>query len=130
MRIGGQTNSDNPAAPAWAIAQALACAVGLSPGVVMDGITPRVTVTEVRMAPARQLCALVAVGIAGFAAGLMVSDPRTAAQDAPAPRAVVNEDPPNRSLDANLWMQISAEYRACCYQAYNLARRRLIEKVK
>jgi 5'-nucleotidase (lipoprotein e(P4) family) len=36
----------------------------------------------------------------------------------------------NRSLDANLWMQISAEYRACCYQAYNLARRRLAEKVQ
>jgi acid phosphatase len=40
------------------------------------------------------------------------------------------ESPPNRSLDANIWMQTSAEYRACCYQAYNLARRRLIEKLR
>jgi 5'-nucleotidase (lipoprotein e(P4) family) len=70
------------------------------------------------------------VGIAGFAAGLFVSGPRTIAEDLPAPRPVFREDPPNRSLDANLWMQISAEYRACCYQAYNLARRRLTEKVQ
>ena len=76
------------------------------------------------MPSARQLCAFAAVGFAGFAAGVFVSGPRTAAEDLPAPRAVVREDPPNRSLDANLWMQISAEYRACCYQAYNLGRRR------
>ncbi|HJZ89733.1 MAG TPA: HAD family acid phosphatase, partial [Gemmataceae bacterium] len=54
---------------------------------------------------------------------------RATAEDAPVPREVKKEDPPNRSLDANLWMQISAEYRACCYQAYNLARRRLAEKL-
>jgi 5'-nucleotidase (lipoprotein e(P4) family) len=78
----------------------------------------------------RQLCALTAVGLAGFAAGVFVSGPRTAAEDLPAPRVVVHEDPPNRSLDANLWMQVSAEYRACCYQAYNLARSRLTEKVR
>lgn len=38
------------------------------------------------------------------------------------------EDPPNRGLDANLYMQTSAEYRACCLQAYNLATYRLKEK--
>lgn len=35
------------------------------------------------------------------------------------------EDPPNRALDANLYMQTSAEYRAACYQAYNVATERL-----
>jgi 5'-nucleotidase (lipoprotein e(P4) family) len=78
----------------------------------------------------RQLSAFVAVGLAGFAAGLVVSGRPSAADPGPVPRAVVKEDPPNRSLDANFWMQISAEYRACCYQAYNLARRRLTEKVQ
>jgi len=82
------------------------------------------------MRSTRQLCALAAVGAAGFAAGLLVNGPRSAAEELPAPRVVVREDPPNRSLDANLWMQISAEYRACCYQAYNIARRRLTEKVR
>jgi 5'-nucleotidase (lipoprotein e(P4) family) len=82
------------------------------------------------MPRARQLCAFAAVGLAGFAAGVFVSSPRGAAEDLPVPRVVVHEDPPNRSLDANLWMQVSAEYRACCYQAYNLARRRLAEKLQ
>lgn len=81
------------------------------------------------MPTARQLCALTAVGLAGFAAGLHVAGSRTAAEDLPPPRVVVREDRLNRSLDANLWMQVSAEYRACCYQAYNVARRRLTEKV-
>jgi len=78
----------------------------------------------------RQLCAFAAVGLAGFAAGVLVTGPHSAAEDLPAPRVVVPEAPPNRSLDANLWMQVSAEYRACCYQSYNLARRRLTEKVQ
>lgn len=78
----------------------------------------------------RQLCAFAAVGVVGFAAGVFVSGSRSAAEVGPAPRQVVREDPPNRALDANLWMQVSAEYRACCYQAYNLARRRLTEKVQ
>lgn len=82
------------------------------------------------MPSARQFCAFTAVGLAGFAAGLYVAGPRSAAEELPAPRVVVREDPPNRSLDANLWMQVSAEYRACCYQAYNVARRRLTEKVR
>ena len=37
------------------------------------------------------------------------------------------EDPPYRGLDANLFMQISAEYRAACYQTYHFAYSRLIE---
>ena len=43
-----------------------------------------------------------------------------------APKA---EDPPYRGLDANLWMQISGEYKACCLQAYNLGTRRLTESL-
>lgn len=34
-------------------------------------------------------------------------------------------DPPYRGLDANLFVQTSAEYRACCYQAFNAATSRL-----
>ena len=52
------------------------------------------------------------------------------AQDAfapKAPRAFRTEDPVNRGLDANLYMQTAAEYRAACYQAYNLATFRLKE---
>ncbi len=46
------------------------------------------------------------------------------------PEAVVDgkaEAPPYRGLDANLYMQISAEYRAACYQTYHFAYARLIE---
>ena len=46
----------------------------------------------------------------------------------PAPMAgSKQEDVPNRGLDATLYMQISAEYRAACYQTYNLALARLRE---
>lgn len=37
------------------------------------------------------------------------------------------EEPANRGLDATLYMQTAAEYRAACYQAYNLATTRLDE---
>ncbi len=40
------------------------------------------------------------------------------------------EEPPNRGLDANLYMQTSAEYRAACYQAYNWAAVRAEQKLK
>lgn len=39
------------------------------------------------------------------------------------------EEPPYRGLDANLYMQISAEYRALCFQTYALATLRLKEKL-
>lgn len=77
----------------------------------------------------RHLGALAAVGLTGFAAGLHVAGRPSCADELPPPRVVSFEDPPNRSLDANLWMQVSAEYRACCYQAFNVARRRLTEKM-
>lgn len=38
-----------------------------------------------------------------------------------APRPFASETPSHRALDANLYMQTSAEYRGCCYQAYRLA---------
>jgi 5'-nucleotidase (lipoprotein e(P4) family) len=44
-----------------------------------------------------------------------------------APPAYKAVEPANRGLDANLYMQTAAEYRACCYQAYNLATFRLKE---
>ena len=42
-----------------------------------------------------------------------------------APAPFRTEDPSDRGLDANLYMQTSAEYRACCYQTYHLATSRL-----
>jgi len=42
-----------------------------------------------------------------------------------APVSYPAEDPRGRSLDANLYIQTSAEYRACCLQAYNLGLLRL-----
>jgi len=39
------------------------------------------------------------------------------------------EVPANRGLDANLYIQTAAEYRACCFQAYNLASFRLKERL-
>lgn len=46
-----------------------------------------------------------------------------------APPAYKAEEPTSRSLDATLYMQTAAEYRASCYQAYNLAAMRLSEAV-
>jgi 5'-nucleotidase (lipoprotein e(P4) family) len=37
------------------------------------------------------------------------------------------ESPPYRGLDANLYMQTSAEYRAVCYQTFHIAQQRLNE---
>lgn len=47
------------------------------------------------------------------------------AQSPIAPLPFRQEDPPDRGLDANLFMQTSAEFHACCLQAYNLASLRL-----
>jgi len=44
-----------------------------------------------------------------------------------APPRYEAEEPANRNLDASLYMQTAAEYRACCLQAYNLATFRLKE---
>jgi 5'-nucleotidase (lipoprotein e(P4) family) len=81
------------------------------------------------MCRTRVCCLCVAIGVFGFAAGYYAAG-RPAVAELPAPRIVNLETPPNRSLDANLWMQTSAEYRACSYQAYNFARRRLIERLR
>ncbi len=50
-----------------------------------------------------------------------VATPDTSADATP------KADPPSRALDANLYMQISAEYRAACYQTYHFAYVRLQE---
>jgi acid phosphatase len=70
--------------------------------------------------------ALIVCGLGvAFATGSWVT---ALAQQAPtAPPTYLPESPPFRGLDANLYMQTSAEYRACCYQAYNLATLRLKE---
>jgi len=52
------------------------------------------------------------------------------AQDNVAPKTTSSlkaESPPMRGLDANLYMQTSAEYRAVCYQTFQLAELRLRE---
>ncbi len=54
----------------------------------------------------------------------------SAAQSPTAPAAFKQDEPAFRSLDANLFMQTSAEYRACCYQAFNLATLRLKDATK
>lgn len=82
------------------------------------------------MCRTRVCCLCVAMGIFGFVVGVQVAGRPAAAENLPPPRKVNVEAPPNRSLDSNLWMQISAEYRACCYQSFNLARRRLMEKLR
>ena len=46
-----------------------------------------------------------------------------------APLAYKAVAPANRNLDATLYVQTAAEYRAACYQAYNLAISRLKEKL-
>lgn len=72
--------------------------------------------------------AAVIPAVAGFGLGVGFATGRLApAQNPTAPPAFQADDPPNRGLDANLYMQVAAEYRACCLQAYNLAALRLKE---
>lgn len=47
----------------------------------------------------------------------------------PSADPIKKESPPFRSLDANLYMQTAAEYRACCLQAFYLAEERVKAKV-
>ena len=62
-----------------------------------------------------------------FAIGffLAMSHRTDADGDPRAPATFAAEDPRNRGLDANLYMQTAGEYRACCLQAYNLGAARL-----
>jgi acid phosphatase len=63
------------------------------------------------------------IGAIGLGVGLLVG--YIAGQnDAPPP---VN--PQLRALDADLWMQTAAEYRACCLQTYRLAGERLKQRL-
>lgn len=65
----------------------------------------------------------------GALSGAFVAGSWVEAQGPTAPAPFKAEDPAHRGLDANLYMQTSAEYRACCLQAYNLALLRLKEAV-
>lgn len=63
---------------------------------------------------------LLAVGLTNTShLALVLAQAPAAGPQAPAP--ILPDDPLLRGLDANLYMQTSAEYRAACYQAYNLA---------
>jgi 5'-nucleotidase (lipoprotein e(P4) family) len=62
------------------------------------------------------------IGVLGLVIGLAVGH-LAAPEETPA-------NPQERGLDANLWMQTSGEYRACCLQAYNLAQEKLRQKLK
>ena len=75
----------------------------------------------------RQLsaAALVLAAVVLSAWGRAPDDPPPKPAEAKAPIAAKPEDPPFRGLDAALYMQTSAEYRAACYQAYRLASLRL-----
>ncbi|OWK43928.1 5'-nucleotidase, lipoprotein e(P4) family [Fimbriiglobus ruber] len=66
------------------------------------------------------------------ATGLVVGVVATAALRSPAqaPPAFKKEVPTYRGLDANLYMETSAEYRACCFQAYALATARVDQWAK
>jgi acid phosphatase len=89
------------------------------------------------------LALILALAVTPPASMAQVAAPAPPVPAAPAPQAVPAsghaapgvvpffraEDPPGRSLDANLFVQTSAEYRACCLQAYNLARLRLAAAV-
>lgn len=66
----------------------------------------------------------------GVISGAFIAGSWVGAQSPTAPAPFKAEEPANRGLDANLYMQTSAEYRACCYQAYNLATLRLREAVE
>ena len=74
-------------------------------------------------------------GLSGLLLGIGSSgSSKTSAADdkivpgtASAPLALATDNPIGRNLDASLYMQTSAEYRAACYQAYRLASLRLNE---
>ena len=80
---------------------------------------------SVRMLPA--LILGLAAGAAVTYALVAPSTAEIAVGRADGPR---KDDPPNRSLDANLYMQIAAEYRAVCYQTYHFAFVRLQEIIR
>ena len=71
---------------------------------------------------------------AAFAAGLVGAKwadfPRAVAQEAAAaPKAVAATNVRERNLDALLYVQTAAEYRACCLQTYRLAAEKLKARV-
>ena len=82
------------------------------------------------MISVRMLPALLVGLVLGGAVTYALVSPRALYSVAEPAEAPQKEDPPNRSLDANLYMQISAEYRASCYQTYHFAFVRLQEIIR
>src|SRR5947209_16532702 len=62
------------------------------------------------------------IGVIGLVVGVLIGYV-AAQQDGP------RLNPSERNLDASLWVQTAAEYRACCLQTYGHALRRLQEKL-
>jgi acid phosphatase len=69
--------------------------------------------------------------LAGLLVGLSLGSPGLVSLAAPqlAPLPVVAVHPQERALDANLYMQTAAEYRACCLQTYHWMTERLRSKL-
>lgn len=65
------------------------------------------------------------LGAAGLAVGLLIGYVG-GQNNAPMPEPI---NPQLRELNADLWVQTAAEYRACCLQTYRLAGERLREKL-
>ncbi len=79
--------------------------------------------------PSRKLLVYVVIGLltGGVMAAAVTASYFAEQKDAKGPKKT---DPPFRGLDANLYIQTSAEYRACCLQAYALAKERVAAKVE
>lgn len=72
----------------------------------------------------RNACAALACFLAGVLAATCLPGH---AQDPAATAVKIEQVPGLRGLDANLWMRISAEYHACCLQAFQLAKQKLVK---
>jgi 5'-nucleotidase (lipoprotein e(P4) family) len=79
------------------------------------------------MVSVRMLPALILGLAVGAAVAYFVAVPRSSETVVEPVDGSGKDDPPYRALDANLYMQISGEYRAACYQTYHFAFARLQE---
>ncbi len=77
--------------------------------------------------PSRSLFLPAATCAVGLAAGyfLGITEPRVTVADQTPPKSAPAGVTMDNRLGANVWVQTSAEYRACCLQTYRLASERL-----